>query len=72
MLDAAVEELTNITGQKPAITRAKKSIAGFKLRENPAIGCMVTLRRAHMWEFADRLISFALPRVRDFPISSVD
>ena len=66
LLDAAVEELTAITGQKPVITRAKKSIAGFKLRENQAIGCMVTLRRGRMWDFADRLISVALPRVRDF------
>ena len=66
MLDAAVEELTGITGQKPVITRAKKSIAGFKLRENQAIGCMVTLRSDRMWDFTDRLISVALPRVRDF------
>lgn len=66
MLDSAVEELTQITGQKPVITRAKKSIAGFKLRENQAIGCMVTLRQQRMWELADRLISLALPRVRDF------
>ncbi|MCA9607836.1 MAG: 50S ribosomal protein L5 [Myxococcales bacterium] len=66
MLDAAVEEITAITGQKPVITRAKKSIASFKLRENAAIGAMVTLRKGHMWDFADRLISVALPRVRDF------
>ena len=66
LLDAAVDELTQITGQKPVITRAKKSIAGFKLRENAAIGCMVTLRASRMWDFADRLISIALPRVRDF------
>ncbi|MBX3270842.1 MAG: 50S ribosomal protein L5 [Sandaracinaceae bacterium] len=66
MLDAAVEEITAITGQKPVITRAKKSIASFKLRENAAIGCMVTLRKGRMWDFADRLISLALPRVRDF------
>jgi len=66
MLDAAVEEITAIAGQKPVITRAKKSIAGFKLRENAAIGAMVTLRAARMWDFADRLISVALPRVRDF------
>jgi len=66
MLDAAVEELSAISGQRPVITRAKKSIAGFKLRENAAIGCMVTLRRSRMWDFADRLISVALPRVRDF------
>lgn len=66
MLDAAVAEMTTIAGQKPVITRAKKSIAGFKLRENAAIGCMVTLRRDRMWEFIDRLISVGLPRVRDF------
>lgn len=66
LLDSAVEELSKITGQKPVITRAKKSIAGFKLRENQAIGCMVTLRQQRMWELADRLISVALPRVRDF------
>ncbi len=66
LLDSAVEELTAITAQRPVITRAKKSIAGFKLRENAAIGCMVTLRKARMWDFADRLISVALPRVRDF------
>lgn len=66
MMDSAVEELTAITGQHPVITRAKKSIAGFKLRENAAIGCMVTLRRTRMWDFTDRLISVALPRVRDF------
>jgi large subunit ribosomal protein L5 len=66
MLDAAVAELTMIAGQKPVITRAKKSIAGFKLREGAAIGCMVTLRGDRMWEFVDRLISVGLPRVRDF------
>ena len=66
LLDSAVDELTKISGQRPVITRAKKSIAGFKLRENAAIGCMVTLRRARMWELADRLISVGLPRVRDF------
>ena len=66
MLDAAVAEMTTIAGQKPVITRAKKSIAGFKLREGAAIGCMVTLRRDRMWEFIDRLISVGLPRVRDF------
>ncbi len=66
LMDSAVTELTRITGQKPVITRAKKSIAGFKLREGAAIGCMVTLRRARMWNFVDRLISVALPRVRDF------
>ncbi|MGF1467413.1 MAG: 50S ribosomal protein L5 [Sandaracinaceae bacterium] len=66
LLDSAVDELSVITGQKPVITRAKKSIAGFKLREGAAIGCMVTLRRQRMWEFTDRLISVGLPRVRDF------
>lgn len=66
MLDGAVAEMAQITGQKPVITRAKKSIAGFKLREGLAIGCMVTLRQNRMWDFTDRLISIALPRVRDF------
>jgi large subunit ribosomal protein L5 len=66
LMDAAVEELTRITGQKPVVTRAKKSIASFKLREGVAIGAMVTLRRERMWEFCDRLVSLALPRVRDF------
>lgn len=65
-LQAAVDELTAITGQKPVITRAKKSIAGFKLREGMAIGAKVTLRRDRMYEFFDRLITIALPRVRDF------
>ena len=66
MLDAAVEDLTTITGQKPVITRARKSIAGFKLREGNAIGVKVTLRGDRMWEFFDRLVSIALPRIRDF------
>jgi large subunit ribosomal protein L5 len=61
-----VEDLARITGQKPAITRAKKSIAGFKLREGNAIGCKVTLRGDRMWEFYDRLVSLAIPRIRDF------
>jgi len=65
-LDAAVLELTAIAGQKPVITRAKKAIANFKLREGVPIGCMVTLRRDRMYEFLDRLIHAALPRVRDF------
>ncbi len=65
-LDGAVEDLTIITGQKPAITRARKSIAGFKLREGQAIGCKVTLRGDRMWEFLDRLVSLAIPRIRDF------
>lgn len=66
VIDAGVEELRVITGQKPVVTRARKSIATFKLRENLAIGAMVTLRADRMWEFVDRLIGFALPRVRDF------
>ncbi|OGQ73703.1 MAG: 50S ribosomal protein L5 [Deltaproteobacteria bacterium RIFCSPLOWO2_12_FULL_60_16] len=66
VLDAAVAEIMAITGQKPVITRAKKAIANFKLREGLSIGCMVTLRRARMYEFLDRLIHVALPRVRDF------
>ncbi len=65
-LDNAVEEIALITGQKPKVTRAKKSIAGFKLRAGQAIGATVTLRRAAMYEFLDRLVNVALPRVRDF------
>jgi large subunit ribosomal protein L5 len=66
VLDDAVEELTALAGQRPTITRAVKSIAAFKLREGMPIGCRVTLRGLRMWEFLDRLISVALPRVRDF------
>jgi large subunit ribosomal protein L5 len=66
LIDAAVTEITAITGQKPVVTRAKKSIATFKLRENMPIGVKVTLRRERMWEFFDRLVTLALPRVRDF------
>jgi large subunit ribosomal protein L5 len=66
LLDTAVAEVMAITGQKPVVTRAKKAIANFKLREGIAIGCMVTLRRERMYEFLDRLIHVALPRVRDF------
>ncbi len=66
MLEAAVDDLTTITGQKPVITKARKSIAGFKLREGMSIGAKVTLRGAMMWEFLDRMISTALPRIRDF------
>lgn len=66
IIDSAVEDLRAIAGQKPVITRARKSIATFKLRENLPIGVTVTLRRDRMWEFVDRLISFSLPRVRDF------
>jgi large subunit ribosomal protein L5 len=65
-LDATVAELAVIAGQKPVVTRAKKAIANFKLREGVPIGCMVTLRRERMYEFLDRLIHVALPRVRDF------
>lgn len=65
-LDRAVEELTQITGQKPLITKAKKSIAGFKLREGMPIGAKVTLRGVRMFEFLDKLVSVSLPRVRDF------
>ncbi|MGI9535224.1 MAG: 50S ribosomal protein L5 [Thermodesulfobacteriota bacterium] len=66
VIEEAVEELTQIVGQKPVITKAKKSIAGFKLREDLPIGCMVTLRGTMMYEFLDRLVNLALPRVRDF------
>lgn len=66
ILESAVEDLTRITGQKPVMTRARKSIASFKLREGVPIGCMVTLRGEKMWEFLDRLIHFAIPRIRDF------
>lgn len=66
LLDHAVEDLRVITGQQPMITRAKKSIAGFKVREGQAIGCKVTLRGDRMWEFLDRLLATAIPRVRDF------
>jgi large subunit ribosomal protein L5 len=66
LMDGAVNELAAISGQKPVVTRAKKSIAAFKLREGMAIGCMVTLRGDRMFEFLDRLMNVALPRVRDF------
>ncbi len=66
IIEMGVEQVTAITGQKPVVTRARKSIATFKLRANAPIGVMVTLRRERMWEFLDRLVSFALPRVRDF------
>jgi large subunit ribosomal protein L5 len=66
ILDSAVAELTMIVGQKPVITKAKKSIATFKLRKGMSIGCRVTLRRERMYEFFDRLVNVALPRVRDF------
>ncbi len=66
VLETATEELMVVTGQKPAIRRARKSIANFKLRQGQQIGCMVTLRGVRMWEFFDRLVSVSLPRVRDF------
>ena len=75
LLEGAVRDLEQITGQKPVVTRAKKSIAGFKLREGNAIGAKVTLRGDRMWEFLDRLIALAIPRIRDFrglPTNSFD
>ncbi|MCC2592213.1 50S ribosomal protein L5 [Tessaracoccus sp. OS52] len=66
IIDGAVKDLTAITGQKPSVTKARKSIAQFKLREGQPIGCHVTLRGDRMWEFADRLLTLALPRIRDF------
>jgi large subunit ribosomal protein L5 len=66
LLEGAVRDLTAISGQKPIITKAKTSIAGFKLREGQSIGCKVTLRGDRMWEFLDRLIAIAIPRIRDF------
>ena len=75
LLDAAMNDLRVITGQQPCVTRARKSIAGFHIREGQAIGCKVTLRGDRMWEFLDRLLSIALPRVRDFrgiPTTSFD
>jgi len=66
VIDSAVKDLTAITGQKPVVTKARKSIAQFKLREGMPIGCHVTLRGDRMWEFADRLLTLALPRIRDF------
>ncbi len=66
LLDGAVRDLQTITGQRPVVTKARKSIAAFKLREGNSIGCMVTLRGDRMWEFLDRLISLAIPRIRDF------
>jgi large subunit ribosomal protein L5 len=66
LMDVAVQELSAISGQKPVVTKAKKSIAAFKLRENMPIGCMVTLRGDTMFEFLDRFMNIALPRVRDF------
>ena len=66
LLDAAMNDMRVITGQQPMVTRAKKSIAGFHIREGQAIGCKVTLRGDRMWEFLDRLLATAIPRVRDF------
>jgi large subunit ribosomal protein L5 len=66
VMDSAVAELTAIAGQKPVVTKSRKAIANFKLRENMAIGCMVTLRGQRMYEFLDRMMNLALPRVRDF------
>jgi len=66
LIEGAIRDLTTITGQKPAVTKARKSIAQFKLREGMPIGCHVTLRGDRMWEFLDRLLSLALPRIRDF------
>ena len=66
VMDAAVGDLTKIAGQKPVVTKSKKPIAGFKIRENVPIGCMVTLRGVQMYEFLDRFVTVALPRVRDF------
>ena len=66
LLESAITDMTIISGQRPAVTRAKKSIAAFKVREGMPIGCKVTLRGDRMWEFTDRLLSTALPRIRDF------
>jgi large subunit ribosomal protein L5 len=66
IIDNAVGDMTKICGQKPLVTRARKAISNFKVRENWPIGCKVTLRRAHMYEFLDRLINIAIPRIRDF------
>jgi len=66
ILENALGDMTKIAGQKPVVTKARKAIAGFKIREGYPIGCMVTLRGAHMFEFLDRLISVAIPRIRDF------
>ena len=66
VMDHAVSDMQKIAGQKPVVTKSKKSIAGFKIRENYPVGCMVTLRRAQMYEFLDRLVTVAMPRIRDF------
>ena len=75
VMDHAVSDLTKIAGQKPVVTKSKKAIAGFKIRDGVPIGCMVTLRGPRMWEFFDRLVTLSLPRVRDFrgvPTKSFD
>lgn len=66
VMDHAVSDMTKIAGQKPVVTKAKKSIAGFKIRDNYPVGCKVTLRRERMFEFLDRLVTVAIPRIRDF------
>ena len=66
VMDFAVGDMTKIAGQKPVVTKSRKSIAGFKIRDDYPVGCMVTLRREHMYEFLDRLITVAIPRIRDF------
>ena len=66
VMDHAVADMQKIAGQKPVVTKSKKSIAGFKIRDNYPVGCMVTLRRAQMYEFLDRLVTVAMPRIRDF------
>jgi large subunit ribosomal protein L5 len=72
ILDAAIEDLMTVTGQRPAVTKAKKSVASFKLRKGMSIGCKVTLRGARMYEFFDRLVNVAIPRIRDFRGLSAD
>ena len=66
IMDNAVGDMTKIAGQKPVVTKSRKAIAGFKIREGYPVGCMVTLRKTHMYEFLDRLVSIAMPRIRDF------
>lgn len=66
VMEFAVGDMTKIAGQKPVVTKSRKSIAGFKIRDNYPVGCMVTLRREHMYEFLDRLVTVAIPRIRDF------
>ena len=66
IMDNAVVDMTKIAGQKPVVTKSRKAIAGFKIREGYPVGCMVTLRKTHMYEFLDRLVSIAMPRIRDF------